>query len=35
MYQVPLIHYIDKDHERYQLAECIDRDGLEMDLAEY
>ena len=35
MYQVPLIQFINKDHELYQLAERIDWDELEQDLTEY
>jgi transposase, IS5 family len=35
MYQVPLIHFINKDHELCQLAERIDWDGLERDLSDY
>jgi IS5 family transposase len=35
MYQVPLIQFINKEHELYQLAERIDWDGLERDLTEY
>ena len=35
MYQVPLIQFINKEHELYHLAEAIDWGGLERDLAEY
>jgi IS5 family transposase len=35
MYQVPLIQFINKEHELYQLAERIDWDGLEQDLTKY
>ncbi len=35
MYQVPLIQFINKDHELYQVAERIDWDELERDLTEY
>jgi hypothetical protein len=35
MYRVPLIQFIDKRHELYQLAEQIDWDELERDLTEY
>jgi IS5 family transposase len=35
MYQVPLIQFINKEHELCQLAERIDWDGLERDLTEY
>jgi IS5 family transposase len=35
MYQVPLIQFINKEHELYQLAERIDWDSLERDLIEY
>jgi IS5 family transposase len=34
MYQVPLIQFIDKEHELYQLAERIDWDEIEKDLSE-
>jgi len=35
MYQVPLIQFINKEHELYQLSERIDWDELERDLTEY
>jgi len=35
MYQVPLIQFINKEHELYQLAERIDWEGLERDLTDY
>lgn len=35
MYQVPLIQFINKDHELYILAERINWDELEQDLSEY
>ena len=35
MYQIPLIQFINKEHELYQLAERIDWDELEHDLTEY
>lgn len=35
MYQVPLIQFINMEHELYQLAERTDWDGLEQDLGEY
>ncbi|MHC4467665.1 MAG: transposase family protein [Planctomycetota bacterium] len=35
MYQVPLLQFINKDHELYILAERINWDELEQDLSEY
>jgi len=35
MYQVPLIQFINTEHELYQLSERIDWDELEQDLTEY
>ncbi len=35
MYQVPLIQFINEEHELYQLAERINWDELEQDLSEY
>jgi IS5 family transposase len=35
MYQVPLIQFINKDHDLYQLAERINWDELERDLSDY
>ena len=35
MYQVPLIQFLNMEHELCQLAERIDWDGLERDLTDY
>jgi hypothetical protein len=35
MYQVPLIQFINKEHELYQLADRINWDEIEQDLTEY
>ena len=35
MYQVPIIQFINKKHELYQLAERINWDAIEHDLSEY
>ena len=35
MYQVPIIQFINKEHELYQLSERINWDELERDLTEY
>lgn len=35
IYQVPIVQFINKDHELCQLAERIDWDGLEADLTDY
>ena len=35
MYQVPLVQFINKEHELYQLAERINKDELEQDLSVY
>ena len=35
MYQVPIIQFINKEHELYQLSERINWDEIEQDLTEY
>ena len=35
MYQVPLLQFINKEHELFQLSERIDWDNLEADLSDY
>ena len=35
MYQVPIVQFINTDHELYQLSERINWDDIERDLSEY